>query len=335
MVEVVVAALLLGMMAVIGTAAIVQGQSATVANRSRVVAAGLAARELDFARQQLAVSPAAAEALVGEGVVTNGNPLDRELPPGSPDGYVVDGMTYTVERRAGLRPLGETSACEGGSAFATKRATEVTVTVSWEAMGSAAPYVLRQMFAPHKDLAPDTDEALIAVAVRDDRAQPVPGVTARIVSSGGGQVETVTTDSSGCAVAAVRAAPDLQFDVTLSSSGALYVDERGNAAPTQTLFAVQPTQISRTSFTYARAGTLTIHLAGGSQSSQITVVRPDGELVVRSPDAGSGGTRVTVTGAYPGQWGAYPGTGAVPPGTQYPTVALAAGGTASLSLVIP
>ncbi len=335
MVEVVVAALLLGMMAVIGTTALVQGQAATVANRSRVVAASLAARELDFVRQRLAVSPAAAEAVAGEGVVTNAHPLDPDLPAGDPAGYVVDGMTYTVDRRAGLRTLGATSACEGGSTYATKRATEVEVTVTWEAMGTAAPYVLRQVFAPHKDVAPDTEDALVAVAVRDERNRPVAGVTARVAAADGSQVETATTDAAGCAVAAVGAAPSgSQYAVTLVTTG--YVDPSGNSTPAQTLHGVVPTQISRASFAYARAGTLTVHLGGAATSSSlITVVRPDGELVVVSPDAGSGGTRVTITDAYPGQWGAYPGTGAVPPGADYRTVALAAGGQASISLVVP
>lgn len=333
MVEVVVAALLLGIMATIGTAAIVQGQAATVANRSRVVAANLAARELDLARQRLAVSPAAVEALVAEGVVTNAHPLDETASPGDPDGYVVDGMTYTVERRAGLRVLGDTSACQGGSTYATKRATEVEVTVSWEDMRGARPQVLRQLFAPHQDLAPDTEDALVAVRVRDDGAQPVTGVTARATTTSGALVATGTTDASGCVVLAVQpSAAGGQLDVTLSSAGVRHVDRWGNAAPVRTLYGVEVKEITRAEFEYARAGTVIIRLSGGSASSQVTVVRPDGELVVRTPDAGSGGTRVTISDAYPGQWGVYPGTDAVPPGTTYPFVTLPAGGSVELAL---
>lgn len=323
MVEVVVAALLLGVMAAVCTATLLQGQAATVANRSRVAAAHLAARELDLVRQQLSASSVAAQALVAEGAVTNAHPVTDGAAAGDPDGYLVDGMRYTVERTAHARVLGSASACEGGSTYATKLATEVEVTVTWEGMGGARPHVLRQLFAPHKSLAPRTDLGLIAVAVRDDRSLPVPGVVARAVSTGGAVAASATTDSSGCAVLAV-AADDAgsQYDVTLLAPGtATYLDQANNAEPVQTVFGVRQSELSRTSFVYARAGTLVVHLVGGDGGSRITLQHPDGVLTALDPDpgqvAGPEGVRFTTT-LWPGWWGctrSRRSTSTRPPGT--------------------
>lgn len=338
MVEVVVAAVLLGIMAAVCTAALLQGQSTTIANRSRVVAAHLAARELDFVRQQLAASSVAAQALVGEGAVTNAHPVVDGRASGDPDAYVVDGMRYTVERTALARVLGSTSACEGGSTYATKLATEVEVSVTWESMGSAQPHVLRQLFAPHKSLAPRTELGLIAVGVGDDLAAPVPGVVARARTTGGAVVATATTDSSGCAVLAVPAEhAGTQYDVSLTSPGvAVHVDQTNNAEPVQAVFGVRPSELVRTSFTYARAGILEVHLVGGDVGSRITLQHPDGMLTALDPDPGQvpgpDGMRFTAR-LWPGWWGVHPRPPEeVDPADEYATVMLTAGGTTTLSL---
>lgn|GEM_PF-4317488 len=338
MVEVVVAAVLLGVMAAVCTAALLQGQSATVANRSRVVAAHLAAREVDLVRERLAASSGAAQALVAEGLATNAHPVTDGAAPGDPDGYVVDGMRYTVERAARARVLGSTSACEGGSTYATKLATEVEVTVTWEGMGTARPHVLRQLFAPHKSLAPRADLGLIAVAVGDDRRDPVPGVVARAVTAAGAVVATATTDSSGCAVLAVPAdETGTRYDVSLRSPGAaVHLDQANDPEPVQAVFGVRPSELSRTSFVYARAGTLVVHLVGGDADSRITLQRPEGLLTVLEPDpdqvAGPEGTRFTAT-LWPGWWGVHPfPPEEVDPTSEYATVMLPAGGTTTLHL---
>lgn len=331
-VEVLVASLLLGLMAVVGTAAVVSGQGITVANRARVVAAGLAARDLDFARQRLAVSPEGVDALVAEGAARNAHPLDDGGVAGEP--YVVDGTAYTVERVAATRLPGSTSACEGG-AFVEKLATEVTVTVTWERMGTADPYVLRQLFAPHQDVVPiEAGESLIAVAVTDHRGRPASGITASIAPLAGGPALTsAVTDASGCAVARVQpGAGHADYTVTLSAAGWAAPD--GTAEPTKDVVAVQGQTVRQTEFEYARTGTLTIRLRGAATStSMVTIVHPDAAREPRVPDAGSGGTRITIADAYPGTWGAY--AGLVPPSEGGAQVELPAGGTASMEVVVP
>lgn len=303
LVEVVVAALLLGMLAAVGTTAVLAGQSVTVANRSRVVAAGLAAREIDYARQQLAADPGAAADLVGEGTRTNVHPLDPATPAGADDALVVDGMRYTVARVAEDRWLGETSACLGGPATgaAPISATAVAVTVTWESMGSAAPYTLEQLFAPHRDREPAQERARVVVRVVDDLGEPAADVQARVQRIDGTQAQTVTTDGSGCAVAAVS--PDAagsDYQVTLGSTAPVRVAPDGAREPTTTVYAVAPGGIARTSFTYAVAGVLEVDTVGGHEYETLLVVAPDGTSTVY--ERGSRYALITVPDCYPGVW---------------------------------
>ncbi|GAB2458706.1 hypothetical protein [Xylanimonas ulmi] len=334
LVEVVLAALLLGLLAVVGTAAVVQGQRVTVANRARVVAAHLAARELDFARGRLAATPTAAVEMVDEGDVVNEHPVDETRAPGDRDAYVVDGMRYTVRRVARLRDLGATAPCGDAVIGARRLATDVAVTVTWQDMGSALPFTLRQIVTAHRDAATASQDALVAVTVTDHHDQGVEGVRATVAGAGA-PGRSALTDSAGCALVAVAAPPSGEgINVTLTAETP-HVDPSGNTAPSRALFGVAPSQITRTAFTYARAGTLLIHLSGAAEDSPITIMRPDGTLTIALPDAGSGGALITVADAYPGTWAAYPGAAGLPPGQEYPSVTVLPGETADLHVVIP
>lgn len=327
-VEVVVAALLLGMLAVVATTTAVAGQSASVANRSRVVAAGLAARELDFARQRLMVSADSAQDLVDEGAVTNDHPLDGSAP--GADGYVVDGMGYTVERVAVQRVPGSTSVCAGG-AFVQRLVTEVTVRVTWETMGAAQPYVLRQLFAPHRDEVPLEGKALVAVRVEDQLGAPAEGVEAVVSVASGSQ--TVTTDASGCAVAAVvvaRAGEAVQVELTSSDR----VAPDGRRSPVNQLPTVVPEELRSTSFTYARSGTLVVNVLGPDDAGRMLAVSdPAGMVMIEAPDEDSLGRTFTFTDRYPGTWGVVLHTGGVPSG--FELLEVPAGGSATTTLVAP
>lgn len=327
-VEVVVAAVLLGMLVVVATTVAVAGQSASVANRSRVVAAGLAARELDFARQRLAESVDSVTALVAEGSVRNAYPLDGSTGGGDP--YVVDGMAYTVERTAVQRVPGSTSPCAGG-AFVERLVTEVTVSVTWEAMGTARPYVLRQVFAPHRDEVPLEGKALVGVRVVDHVSAPADGVQAVVTGSSGAQ--TVTTDASGCAVAVVDADGHGQT-VTVELVSSDRVDPVGQPAPVNHLSGVVAGELRTTSFTYARSGSLVVSVLGPDDEGRMLALSdPGGNVLIEGPDEGSLGRTFTLTGLYPGTWGVVLHTGGTPSGFDF--LEVPPGGSATTLLVAP
>ena len=173
LIELVVAMVLLGTMAVAVIGVIMNSQTQGVTNRSRIAAANLAAREIDLVREEFARTDAGPLSLAAAGYVLNPHPLAGGT-AGQP--LVVDGRKYTVVRTAQWN-IGGTgaSACEGGALVAYPT-LGVTVSVTWPNMGSVKPVVSNASLAPDKDTGIPTTDSFIAAKVLDKDANPLVGV---------------------------------------------------------------------------------------------------------------------------------------------------------------
>jgi prepilin-type N-terminal cleavage/methylation domain-containing protein len=196
-------------------ATLVNGLNLTRNNRSRDVAANLASREIDSARNTdlsklqlgLVMRPA-----VGE------EPL-----------YTVDGTSYTVKRTAEwVSKDAKVGACDGGAG--TRQAyLRVSVSVSWPRMGSKT--VKADTLITPKIGSYNSASGSLSIKVRDRDARPVGNVPVTI--SGPSGVLSESTSDDGCAFFAFLK----EGDYTVTANKPTYVDLTGVAAPSTTLAA--------------------------------------------------------------------------------------------------
>lgn len=333
LIELVVAMVVLGTMAVAVIGVIMSSQSQGVANRSRVAAANLAAREIDLVREEFARTDAGPVNLAAAGYVLNPHPLAGGT-AGQP--LVVDGRQYTVVRTAQWNISGTgASACEGGSLVAYPT-LGVTVSVTWPNMGNVKPVVSTASLAPDKETGIATTDSFVAAKVRDQDAKPLTGVP---VTATGGATTTGYTDASGCAV--IRISPPVAGAAyTIAVADGSYVDLSGTSNPSKNSGVIMQSQIyAGASFTVAKAGSVTV-----------TVVRSDGQsladaqvtgkpltLVASQYSGASGesarvasGVSTTFTNLWPTSYGAYFGSAA--PVGGYDMLELPPGGHVSLTV---
>lgn len=336
LVEVVVAMFILAIIAMSMAALIIKAQAQSVTNRDRVAAANLAARELDLVRQEFFATPDGPLTIADAGYQVNQHPL----PGGSADSpLVVDGVAYTVERNAAwdLHTVTGASTCDGGG-IVRFPSVIVSVTVTWDDMGTVQPVKTSTVLAPDKDKGADTKDAYLAVKVTDQAAAPLDKVRVK-VSSGGSSVET---DAAGCAV--IRVSPATAgSSYTVGIDDASYVDLSGTANPTKPTGVVQQGTISYgVKFTIAHPGTLKItmvdsdgkRLPDGTASevigSSVTVVPAETSLVPFPPVTVTGIT-TTITGLWPTLYSAYFGSSA--PASGYQSAQVTPGGTGEVTVV--
>lgn len=335
LIEVVIAAVLLGILATSVLGVILQTQAVEVGNRARIAAANLAAREIDLVREWFLRSDTAPSEIEAEGVATNPHPLDGGT-AGQP--LVVDGVPYTVVRSAAWNITGDTgqSACEGGGLVAYPT-LGVTVTVTWPNMGSIKPVVSQASFAPEKGTGVATSDSFIAVKVTDAAAQPNPGRTVRVQTAGFST--TGYTDDSGCAVIRVYPASGAGTEYTVSLGDPGYVDIGGTNTPSKTTGSVAQGQLNNSvRFSYDVAGTVELVLVD-PEGGTLTAADVAGSQVtlVAAEYSGASGARVfpvtgvstTITGLWPTQYGGYFGTTAP---AVYPTATLPPGGTVTIEV---
>ena len=147
LVEVVVALVVLGILAMATLGILLNTQRTSVDARARVGAANLAAREIDLVREKFLASDDGPLTVANEGVVVNGNPLTGGA-VGDP--LELDGTQYTVRRSATWNIMGAgASACEGGS-IVDHPALTVEVEVTWPGMGSTKPVRSSTILAPER-----------------------------------------------------------------------------------------------------------------------------------------------------------------------------------------
>lgn len=336
LIEVVIAAVLLGVLASAVLGVILQTQAVQVGNRARIAAANIAAREIDIVREEFLRSDAEPLAIAAAGVVTNPHPLSGGT-VGQP--LVMDGVAYTVVRSAAWNITGSgESACEGGSLVAYPT-LGVTVQVTWPNMGTIQPVVSTASMAPAKGSGIPTTAAFVAVTVSDSAAEPNPGRTVRVTN--GAYVRTGLTDASGCAVIQVEPATGTGTEYTVSLGDAGYVDINGSQTPSKSTGLLARGQLSGSvSFAYDRAGAVRLTLvdAGGAPLPAGTPVAGAQVTLVASVSSGPSGNTVhtvsdvvtTISGLWPTHYGAFFGT--VAPTGGYQAKDLTPGGSIDLDV---
>ena len=270
LIELVVAMVVLGTMAMAVIGVIMSSQAQGVTNRSRIAAANLAAREIDLVREEFGASKTGPVNMANAGYVVNPHPLSGGT-AGQP--LLIDGREYTVTRTAQWNIAGTgASACEGGSLVAYPT-LGVTVSVTWPNMGSVQPVVSTASLAPDKDTGIPTTDSFIAAKVLDQNADPLVGIP---VSATGAATTMGYTDASGCAV--IRVSPAIAGTAyTIAVADSSYVDLSGTANPSKNSGVILQGQIyAGASFTVAQGGTVTIK-----------IVRSDGQPLSDAQAAGS------------------------------------------------
>ncbi len=211
------------------------------ANRGRVAAANLAAREIEIVRGQFS-SPALGPKTIALGQVVDPNPL-----PGGTEGQplVVDHTPYTVTRTAEWQSQGATSSpCDGG-ASGQLAYLHVTVTVTWPRMDGVTPVTSSTLLTPPLGTY-DSGSGHVKVKVTD--ALGAPEANQRVTLTPGG---SQLTASDGCAFFAFLSPG--AYTASVSTPG--YVDPSWSATPSVPV-TVTANQVAPVTFSYAPAATL-------------------------------------------------------------------------------
>ncbi|WP_315095265.1 type II secretion system protein [uncultured Cellulomonas sp.] len=327
LIELVVAMVVLGTMAMAVIGVIMNAQSQGVANRSRIAAANLAAREIDLVREEFAATKTGPVNLAAAGYVVNPHPLSGGT-AGQP--LTIDGREYTIVRTAQWNIAGTgASACEGGSLVAYPT-LGVTVSVTWPDMGNVQPVVSTAALAPDKETGVDSTDSFIAAKVRDQNADPLTGIP---VTATGGATTIGYTDASGCAV--IRVSPAVAgtaYTITVADSS--YVDLSGTPNPSKNSGVILQGQIyAGASFSVAKAASVTVKIVR-SDGVPLTDAQASGSTVTLVASQFSGasgespriatGVLTTFANLWPTGYGAYFGN--VPPTGGYDVHELPPGG---------
>lgn len=251
LVEVVVAFVILMILSSAVLSILLTSLKTTNNDKLRVAASSLAAREVDIVRQYFASGPTAVRNVVDptNATVTNPDPL-RNGVSGQPQ--VVNGVPFTVVRTVQVQLAGAgKSACDGGGQVAHP-SYSVTATVTWPNMGTTRPIVNQTILTPPKGVLQDDTTGYLAVKVSDASANPTNGVVVTV--SGPAGTFPVTTDTTGCAVAALSQPGS--YTAALNTTTPRYVDFYGNPTPSLSGIDVQSGQLTVKTMTYDQAATI-------------------------------------------------------------------------------
>jgi prepilin-type N-terminal cleavage/methylation domain-containing protein len=207
-------------------------------NKSRAVAANLAAQEMDVVR-------AASFTALAAGNVTSSQ--------------TVDNVKYTIDRDSEwLTSASTSSPCDSasGSSLSFLR---VTVSVSWPQMAGTKPVTTQTIVTPPVG-AYDPNTGHIAVKLRDRDAQPLENYL--VTSVGASGTRTALTDAAGCAFFAFEPVGD--YTVSLSTAG--YVDGQGVSNPSQTVSVVLGAIVSL-AFDYDQSASIQLTMSGSGSGT--------------------------------------------------------------------
>lgn len=259
----------------------------TRADRNRVAAANLAARELEVVRRDF-TSPVKGPQTIVLNQVVNPTPL-----PGGTAGQplVVDRVAYTLTREAQWTTTGAgapASACDNGSTDELT-AMKVHVEVTWAKMGSVSPVVADTLLTPRKGVY-NSLTGHIAVKVLDRNGAGA-GNHAVTISGPSG---TITAASAGDGCALFPFLTPGSYTVSVNDAG--YVDRQGSSVPTLTA-TVTAAQIWKGNFDYDQAATINATFVTGDSAyalpsvMDLTLVLGNGGLLpagsVSRPGAGA------------------------------------------------
>lgn len=230
MAEVIVAFVLFMLLAGTAGVALTHTLQISHANSSRVVAANLAAREMEIVRG------------LNANDIADGTAATQTV--------VIDGQNYYLDRTATLDVAGGSgSACSGASGPAAFK--RVTVRVSWDRMDGVRPVQSDTLKAlTVHGLTNGT--GVVSVPVQDATGNGVPGVA---VTLGG---TTRTTAADGCAVFAGMP-PGTAYTAVASATG--YVGQGSEATAASGLITVTANEITKVpALLYDRAAELSLNV---------------------------------------------------------------------------
>jgi type II secretory pathway pseudopilin PulG len=196
-------------------------------DKARVGASQLAARELDYLRQQFTFGTDADRTAIETATTEAPHNLDGSLDTTAAP-ISVNGVPYKVSVSVTplVRGVGK-SACDGGALVAHPEYL-VTSTVTWPRSGLTANIVNSTVLTPPKSTAGTDTVGYLAVAVKNAAGEPP--ATQTVTISGPGGTYTPTTDATGCAVISTTQAGT--YTVTLNTNK--YVDQANNPISSST-----------------------------------------------------------------------------------------------------
>lgn len=201
-------------------------------NRARVVAAQLAATELDAVRQ------------LGQSTTTYSNIVTT-----GPTTTTVGGVTYTLVRSVSAQFAdGNGDACSGG-VNSREIYRKVSVRVTFPTTAGAQP-VRADTIVRTPTVSAGTTTGAIGVPVIDRNGLGIEGVSISVNGT------SAQTDENGCAY--VPDLPAATYPVTVSKTG--YVDPSGSSAPVQSI-AVTAGQINKLQFQLDSAASVSTRVA--------------------------------------------------------------------------
>ena len=295
LVEVVVSLVIFGILASAAIAMVLTALQVGRQNRSRVVAAQLAARQIEEVR----------------GMRT------QDIPTGVtalPD-VTTSGTTFHVSQNADyVNSNGTANACDSPSG-ASLGYKQITVTVTWNGMGTVKP-VRDDTLKTLSIAGSDPSKGSLAVSVRDSDSNPVANQAVTLTPSGG----TQTTGTDGCVVF-TGLPPGSGYSAGLNTAG--FVDINGLQNSVQGSQTVNAGQITKVQFAYDVPASLAITWGvptGGATPVSVSTALPVTLINTQFPNNGKKafldcsdphavagscvtGTPRTISGLFPSNYG--------------------------------
>jgi prepilin-type N-terminal cleavage/methylation domain-containing protein len=251
MVELLMAIVIFGIAATAIMGGFLTALKSTRADRNRIQASSLAAREIEITRNEFFASPAGPANLSAADYLVNPHPL-----PGGTAGAAlrVDNAPYTVVRNVEPLIAGTgVSPCNGGSAVKYPQ-FQVNVTVTWPSMGGVKPVTNTTILTPPKGTI-STTLGYATVKVVDSSGAPSSGRTVTMTGPGG--TDTDNTGSDGCAVFP-EATPGTY---TASLNDLNYVDFYGSQTPSKSGAVTTGGLLQMVPFNYDKKARLDVTLS--------------------------------------------------------------------------
>lgn len=251
LIEVVIAALLIGLIAAGVLSAFTGASRASADQRHHSQADGLAEQDEDRLRG-LQVADLVNFSNAGP---SPGCTNTYSTPTSQVESCPRDGTTYTLTTTA--QYINDPSANSGCSAVSSSDYLQTRSAVTWGAIGNRTPVSEESIITPPQSTLSGPSGGSLVAQVLDQQSSPAPGMTVTAVGPGStGTTTAATTNSSGCAVFPTLATGAYTVTVSAPAGSPAYVDVNGNTTAEQSATLVAGTP-GRLVFQYAAAGSIT------------------------------------------------------------------------------